>query len=161
MCMRTHVGIDTESHTGNLALAGGKFVDDFKLGNALYVETKDVLVQTEIDFPITFSYSCINNLVCRKAHVKGSLDFSATHAVCTQTCLTNYIEHFWVGIGLYGIMHTIALILSCLGIDFTQGGTQQVCVVIVERSSHFLKLFYWKITFHTIFLLSIFDILIH
>ena len=62
MGMRPYIGVQTESHTGHFALGSCQFIDDLQFGYALYVETEDIVVETEIDFPVGLSYACINNL---------------------------------------------------------------------------------------------------
>ena len=62
VCMCTHVGIQAKGHTGSLALGSRQGVDDFLLGNALYVEAEDVLIQTKVDFPVRLAYAGIDYL---------------------------------------------------------------------------------------------------
>ena len=46
VCMCAHIGIDAEGHTRYGIALLGQFVDDFKFGYALYVESRDTQVKT-------------------------------------------------------------------------------------------------------------------
>ena len=148
MGMSTYVWVDAEANLCNLILLLGKFVDDFQFRDALYIEAEDALVQTKVDFPITLAYTGIHNLIGRETCIDGSLNFSSAHTVGTQTSLADDVEHFRVGICLYGIVYLKALVLASLCVDGLQGLAQHVGVVVVERSLYLLKLIYWKCTFH-------------
>ena len=63
----THIGIQTESHASHLALLGCQLVDNLELGDALYVKTEDVVVQSKFDFPIALTYTSINDFLLREA----------------------------------------------------------------------------------------------
>ena len=66
MGMGTNVGIQTESHASYLILSCCQFVDNFQFRNALNVETEDVVVQSEIDFPIALADAGIDDLAAGK-----------------------------------------------------------------------------------------------
>ena len=89
MRMSTYIRIDTESHAGNLVLCCSQFVDDFQFWNRLNVKTKNVIIQSQIDFLVCFSYSSIYNLASRESGLDGSLDIAAAYAVSSQTAFTN------------------------------------------------------------------------
>ena len=148
MGMSTNVWVDAEANLCNLIFLLGKFVDDFQFRDALYIEAEDALVQTKVDFPITLAYTGIHNLIGRETCIDGSLNFSSAHTVGTQTSLADDVEHFRVGICLYGIVYLEALMLASLYVDGLQGLAQHVGVVVVERSLYLLKLIYRKCTFH-------------
>ena len=57
MGVGTHVGVQAEGHAGRLALLLCQLVDDFQLGNTLNVEAEDVVVKSEVDFPVALAYA--------------------------------------------------------------------------------------------------------
>ena len=81
MCMSTYIRIDTESYAGNLVLCCSQFVDDFQFWNRLNVKTKNVIIQSQIDFLVCFSYSSIYNFAGRETGFDSCLDFTSAHAI--------------------------------------------------------------------------------
>ena len=88
----THVGVQSECHAGCFPLGCGQFVDDVQLRYALHVEAEDVLVESEIDFPVALAHSGIDNLAGRKASPDDSFYFAATDTVGSQTSLSDQAQ---------------------------------------------------------------------
>ena len=55
--MSVYVWIDTEGDVGCFFFLSGQLVNDFKLGNTLYIEASNIIIQSEIDLPIALPYS--------------------------------------------------------------------------------------------------------
>ena len=136
MGVSTHIGIQSEGHTGHLSFLGRQLIDDLQFGDALHVETEDIMIQTDIDLPITFTHTCIDNPTGWEAGSDAGLDLPATDTVGTHTCLTDNIEYLRVGISLDSIVYTEPLVFPSLLVDGTQGFAEQIRVVIVERRLH-------------------------
>ena len=77
MGVGAYIGIDAEADGCHLVFSGCNLVDDFQFGNALYVETEDVLVNAELDFPIAFSYACKDDFIGWEASFEHLLDFAS------------------------------------------------------------------------------------
>ena len=71
MGMRTYIRIDTESYTGCFAFGGSQFVNDFQFGYGLYVEAENIIIQTQINFPVCLAYTSIDYFVCRESGLNG------------------------------------------------------------------------------------------
>ena len=83
VCVRmgADIRIDAETNLCNLILFFSQFVDDFQLRNAFYIEAEDAFLQSEVDFPIAFAYTSVNNLAGWESGFDGSLNFSSAHTV--------------------------------------------------------------------------------
>ena len=81
MGMGADIRIDAETNLRNLILFFSQFVDDFQLRNTLYIEAEDAFLQSEVDFPIAFAYTSVNNLAGWESGFDGSLNFSSAHTV--------------------------------------------------------------------------------
>ena len=83
VCMRmgADIRIDAETNLRNLILFFSQFIDDFQLRNTLYIEAEDAFLQSEVDFPIAFAYTSVNNLAGWKSGFDGCLNFSSAHTV--------------------------------------------------------------------------------
>ena len=79
--MGADIRIDAETNLRNLILFFSQLVDDFQLRNAFYIEAEDVFLQSEVDFPIAFAYTSVNNLTGRETGFDGCLNFSSAHTV--------------------------------------------------------------------------------
>ena len=79
--MGADIRIDAETNLRNLILFFSQFVDDFQLRNAFYIEAEDAFLQSEVDFPIAFAYTSVNNLTGRETGFDGCLNFSSAHTV--------------------------------------------------------------------------------
>ena len=53
MGMVTYIGIYTESHIGHLTCSGSQLVDNLQLGDRLHIKAENVIIQPQIDFPIS------------------------------------------------------------------------------------------------------------
>ena len=148
MSMSAHIRVDAEANLSYLILFSCKFIDNLKFWDALYIEAEDAFLQTEIDFPITLAYTCIYNLAGRETCLDGCLNLSSAHAVGSQSCLTDDIEHLWIGVCLHGIMYLKSLMFACLFINRLQSLAQQIGVIIVEWSLYLLKFVNRKCSFH-------------
>ena len=56
MGMGTNIGIDTESHIGHLTFSGSQLVDNLQLGDGLHIKAENVIIQPQIDFPISLAH---------------------------------------------------------------------------------------------------------
>lgn len=56
--MGTYIGIDTESHIGHLTFSGSQLVDNLQLGDRLHIKAENVIIQPQIDFPISLAHPC-------------------------------------------------------------------------------------------------------
>ena len=119
MCMGSHVRIQTEGDACHLPLVGCQFVDDFQFRDALYVETEDIVINAEIDFPVALAHTSEDNLRDREPSLDRGLDLTATHTVGSQSGLTDDAEHFRIGIGLDSIVHHESLVAASLFMDGT------------------------------------------
>ena len=117
MGMRTYIRIDTESYTGCFAFGGSQFVNDFQFGYGLYVEAENIIIQTQINFPVCLAYTSIDYFVCRESGLNGCADFSATYTVGSQTAFADNCQDFVVSIGLHGVMHAEIIVFACFFID--------------------------------------------
>ena len=145
--MCTDVRIQTESHTSHLAFLGCQFVDDFQLGNALDVETEDIVVQSEVDFPVALADTGINNLRTGETSSHTGLYLATADAVGTQSCFADDTQDAGIGIGLDGIMDAEALVLLSLTVNGTERFAQQLRVVVVERCLYPFQFIFRKNSF--------------
>ena len=120
MRMSTHIGVQTEGHTGHLALLDCEFVDHLEFGYALNVEAEDVVVKSEIDFPIALAHTSVDNLIRGDSGFYRSLNLTATYAVGSKTGLADDAKYTRVGISLYSIMHHETLVLASLVVNRLQ-----------------------------------------
>ena len=60
--MCTDVWIQTECHASDLVLGCSQFIDDLQLRNALHIEAEDIIVKSQIDFPIRLADTGIHDL---------------------------------------------------------------------------------------------------
>jgi len=103
--MGTYIGIDTESHIGYLTFSGSQLIDNFQFRDRLHIKAENIIIQPQINFPISLTHPGKNNLASGKTGFDGSTDLTATYTVGTQTVLADNGKHFEIGVGLHGIMH--------------------------------------------------------
>ena len=151
MGVRTYIGIDTESDSGNFAFGGSQFVDDFQFGYRFYIETEDIIIQSQIDFPIGFADTRIYDFISWEACFDSCTDFTATHTVCSQTVFTNNSQNLVVGIGFHCVMHAEVVVFACFFIDARQRFAQYIDVVIVKGSFQLSELVDGECSFHIVF----------
>ena len=148
MSMCANVGVQTECYACRLSLCCSQFVDDLQFGYALYVETEDVVVQTEVDFPVGLTHTSIDNLVGGESGIDDGLYLASADAVGSQSRLADDLEDLGVGISLDGIVYHEPLVSSSLFVDGAQCLSQQFCIVVVEGRLNPLELLYREYTFH-------------
>ena len=148
VCVCSHVRVDAQRHVCHLAFRFGQLVDDLQFGHTFNVEAADTGIQSEVYFPIAFSYTSIHNIFCFKSCIQCRLYFATAHAVGAQTSLLYDVQNFGVGISFYSIMHMIVAMLGCLSVDSFQGVVQHLCVIIVEGCLYAFELANWKLSFH-------------
>ena len=85
MCMCTYVGIDPEADVRHLAFSFSQLVDNFQLGNTLYVKAEYILIQSEIDLPVALPNTCIDYLLGWKASLNTSLYLTTADTVGTKS----------------------------------------------------------------------------
>ena len=117
MRVGSYVGVQPECHTGGLALFCCQLIDNLQFGDALHIEAEDVVVQSEIDFPVCLAYTGIDYLAAGEPCPQGCFYLASADAVCTQSCLTDDAQHFGIGIGLDSIVYAEALMLLGFVID--------------------------------------------
>ena len=81
MCVCADVRVDTKAYIGHLILFLCQFVNDFKLGNTLYIEAENRGFECQIYFPVGLAYACKYNFISRKTSFDCSLNFSSAHAI--------------------------------------------------------------------------------
>ena len=114
MGMRTDIGVDAESNVGYFALGSGQFVDDFQFRNRLDVETENIVIESQVDLPISFAYTGKDDLPGRKTGFDGSTDFTSADTVGTQSAFADDGQYLGIGIGLDGIVYTEVVVTSRL-----------------------------------------------
>ena len=117
MRVGSHVGVQPECHAGGFAFLRSQLIDNLQFGYALHIEAEDVVIQSEIDFPVSLTYTGIDNLVAGEPCPQGCFYLASTDAVSTQSCLTDDAQHFGIGICLDGIVYAEALMLLGFVID--------------------------------------------
>ena len=115
--MGAHIRIQAEGHTGNLAFGSSQLIDDFQLGDALYIEAEDVVVESQVNFPVALAHTSKYNLGGREACLDAGLNLASADAVNTQTCFADNAEQLGVGVSLDSIMYVPCLVLLCLLFD--------------------------------------------
>ena len=154
--MCTYIRIDTESHSCNFAFGCCKFVDDFKFRNRFYIEAENIVVQSEINFPVCFTYSCIYYLAWRKSSFDSRFDFSAAYTVGTKSAFADNTENLRVGICLNGIMNAEFIVFATFILYSLKSFAKQICIIIIEWSFHFAEFSDRECTFHKVFCFFIF-----
>ena len=81
VCMRTHIGVQTEGDTGHLSFLSCQFVDNLQLGYALNIKTEDIIIESEIDFPISFANTGIYNLRSGETSLDRGFYLATAHTV--------------------------------------------------------------------------------
>ena len=148
MGMRPHIRIDTESDIGHFAFRGSQFVDDLQFGDRLYIETENVVIQTEFNLPIRFAYTGKNNLLCRETGFHRRTNFTATHTIGSHATLTDYGKYLRIGIRLYSIMHVKTFVTGNFFIDGIQRIAQNFRIIVIKRSTQLTKLINREYSFH-------------
>ena len=91
MCMSvcTNIGVDAEGHTSHFTFGGSQRIDYFQLGDRFHVETKDIIVQSQLYFPVGFSHTGIDNLSGREAGLKSGTYLASAHTVGTHSTIAD------------------------------------------------------------------------
>ena len=147
MGMCADVGIQAESHAGHLTFCGSQFIDDFQFGDALHVETEDIVVQSEIDLPVGLAYTCIDHLIVGEPGLDACFYLTTADAVGSHAGFTYQTEHLRIGIGLDGVVHHKTLMLASLLVDGAQRLAQHLRIVVVEGRLYRLHLLYGEFSF--------------
>ena len=112
MGVRIDFRIDAESDGGDFAFLPGQLVDDSQLGERLDVEAEDVVIQTEVDFPIRLANTCKNYLAGRETGIQRCLNLTAAYAVGSEAVAGDKLQHAGIGVGLDSVMDIIAIFAS-------------------------------------------------
>ena len=150
----SHVGVQAEGHAGRLSLGSCQLVDDLQLRNALYVEAEDVVVESEVNLPITLAYAGEDDFRAGEACLHTGFYLAAAYAVGSQSSLTDNLQQLGVGIGLDGVVYHESLVSASLVVNGAQRLAQQFCIVIVEGSLYLLQLLYRELSFCHLVLVS-------
>ena len=118
------------------------------LRNALYIEAEDAGIETDVDFPITFSYACKNNLRGRKASVEYGLNLASADTIHSQSGFTDDVQHLGVGIGFHGIMNMPVIMSAHLVVNGTKRLAKQGRIIVVEGCLLQFEFLYREIAFH-------------
>ncbi|CCY01646.1 unknown [Prevotella sp. CAG:924] len=116
MCMGSHVGIDSEANVCCLAFCRSQLIDDFQLGHALHIETENIGIQSEIDFPISLADSGKHYFRSGEASLQSCFDLASADTIRTKPGVGNDAQHLRVGIGLNGIVYLKILVTASLGL---------------------------------------------
>ena len=119
-----HIGIDAEADTCHAVHPCGNLVDDLEFGHAFHIEITYAGAQSQLNFPIAFSHSGIDDAVSGKAGIEAGLDFASTHAVGAQSGFLYETKHIGVDFFLYGVNRIL----------------QQTGVVVVKRCFYAFEL---------------------
>ena len=146
--MGAHIWVDAKADVGYFSFFTSQLVDYFEFGDTLHIEAEDAFVQSEVDFPVGFAHPGIYNLLGSKPCFETTAYLAAAYAVCSQSFLSDNVQHFGVGIGLDSIVHAEAFVFASLLLDDLYGLSEQFCVVIVEGCLQLLKFFDREYSFH-------------
>ena len=152
MGMCPHIGVDAESYIRNLTLCRSQFIDDFQFGDGLYIETENIIIQAEVDFPICLAHSGKHYLIRRETCLDCCTNFTATYTVGPQSVLTDDGKHFRIGICLHGIVHVKVAMLCSFGAHTRKGFTQHLRVIVIKRGAQLTEFIYGECSFHILYL---------
>ena len=147
MGVGTNVGVKAEGHTCCFPFSDSQFIDDLQFGNTLNIEAEDIVVESEIDFPVSLSNTGIHYFRCRKTCTQAGLYLSTAHAVCTKFILANHAQHLWIGICFYCIVYLESIMLLHLCVNGTESLSEQLCIIVIERCLDVFQLFDWEFSF--------------
>ena len=85
--MRVDFRIDTEGDRSDLVLPCGQLLDHLQFGDRLDVKAENVVIQSQVDFPVRLTDAGEDDLVIRESRLERRLDLAATHAIGTKTVL--------------------------------------------------------------------------
>ena len=117
MSMCTYIWIDAEANICGFVFGCSQFVKYQQFWNALHIEAEDVVVESEIDFPIALTHTRKYNFISWKTYFKHSLYFATTHAVYSQSCIQYQFEYFGIDICLHSIVYVIIIVLIYFSTD--------------------------------------------
>ena len=149
MSMSSYIRIDTESDISHFTFSCSQFIDNLQLRNRLYIKTENIIVQTQIYFPIRLAHSGKNNLICRKTCLNSSTHFSSTHTIGTQPVLTDNRKHLRISICFHSIMHLKIAIFSSFCTHAGKSVAQHLRIIIIKGGTQFTEFIYGKCSFHT------------
>ena len=81
--MGSDIGVQSEGHACYLSFGSCQLVDDLQFGNALDVETEDVVVESEVDFPIALANAGIDDFRTGESCLDACLNLAAADAIGT------------------------------------------------------------------------------
>ncbi len=148
MGMRTYIGIDAESYIGNFTFGGSQLVDDFQLRHRLDIETENIVIESQVDFPISLTDSGKNDLPGRETGLDGSADFTSADTIGTQSTFADDGQYLRIGIGLDGIVYTEIVVTCHLTVDARQRVAKHFRIIIIERSRQLAKFMNGEYSFH-------------
>ena len=149
MSMSSYIRIDAESDISHFTFSCSQFIDNLQLRNRLYIKTENIIVQTQIYFPIRLAHSGKNNLICRKTCLNSSTHFSSTHTIGTQPVLTDNRKHLRISICFHSIMHLKIAIFSSFCTHAGKSVAQHLRIIIIKGGTQFTEFIYGKCSFHT------------
>ena len=135
------VRVDSDRNACSHTIVMSHLIDDENLLKRLAVEGFNAQHERIIYFLIAFSYSSVNDLVCREAAVMSMKHLVAAHAVCAEPFGTDIFQQPSLHICLNGIVH-LDVIGRCQFRNMIHSLVKEIHVVVVERSGNAVKLLY-------------------
>ena len=83
VCVRPDIRIQTEGHTCHFPFGCCQLIDNLQFGNALDVEAENVVVETNIDFPVALADTSVDDFLAVETCTHAGLYFSAADTVNT------------------------------------------------------------------------------
>ena len=137
--VRVDVGVDTQRNVSHFALRHRKFIDHLHLGDALDIETLNVGIKSQVNFPISLSHTGVDNLLWVEAMLERGADLVAAYAVNSETVRADLIKNSGVGVGLDGKVHGKVIVFRHMA-DLAEGLAKQLDVIEIKRCLRVRKL---------------------
>ena len=134
MCMGVYFGVDTEGNRGYFVFGSCQFVQDFQFGSRLYVEAENIVVQPQVDLPVCFADTGVNDFISGETCIECRLYFSTAHTVGTQAIFCDNRQNTGIGVCLDCVVDMITIFP---GFCFyrIERFLQQLYIVKIEWSS--------------------------
>ncbi len=110
MRMCVYFRIDTEGDRGYFILGGSQFIQNLKFGSRFYVKAENIVVQSQVDFPVCFAYTGVNDFAGGETRIECRLYFATAHTVSTQAVFCDNRQDTRIGVSLDCIVGMIAIL---------------------------------------------------